>query len=96
MSLETEIYLRYPMIGERRKKKFRDQLDRTCPKVWDNRKSKRPISNQKDLVSMKNIRDKNHEYLISIDYTHCFSFNKPSGFSHLRLNNGDSNQLRDI
>jgi len=35
-------------------------------------KSKRPISNQKDLVSMKNVRDKNHEYLISMDYTHLF------------------------
>ena len=32
-------------------------------------KSKRPISNQKDLVSMKNVRDKNHEYLINMDYT---------------------------
>jgi hypothetical protein len=41
MSLETEIYLIYPMIGERRKKKFRDWLDRTCPKVWDNRKVKK-------------------------------------------------------
>jgi len=33
-------------------------------------KSKRPISNHKGLVSMKNVRDKNHEYLIGIDYTH--------------------------
>jgi hypothetical protein len=41
MSLETEIYLIYPMIGERRNKKFRDWLDRTCPKVWDNRKVKK-------------------------------------------------------
>lgn len=41
MSLETEIYLIYPMIGEGRKKKFRDWLDRTCPKVWDNRKVKK-------------------------------------------------------
>ena len=32
--------------------------------------SKRPISNHKGLVSMKNVRDKNHKYLISIDYTH--------------------------
>jgi hypothetical protein len=35
-------------------------------------KSKRPISNQKDLVSEKNVRDKNHENLISMDYTHLF------------------------
>ena len=72
MSLETEIYLIYPMIGERRKKKIRDWLDRTCPKVWDNRKIKKTNLNQKDLVSMKNVRDENHEYLISIDYTHLF------------------------
>ena len=69
MSLETEIYLIYPMIGERRNRKFRDWLDRTVLKSGITEKSKRPISNQKDLVSMKNIRDKNHEYLISIDYT---------------------------
>ena len=32
-------------------------------------KSKRPISNHKGLVSMKNVSDKNHEYLDNIDYT---------------------------
>ena len=72
MSLETEIYLIYPMIGERRKKKFRDWLDRTCPKVWDNRKVKKTNFKPQGFGFDKNVRDKNHEYLISIDYTHLF------------------------
>ena len=72
MSLETEIYLIYPMIGERRKKNFVTGWIVHVLKSGITEKSKRPISNQKDLVSMKNVRDKNHEYLISIDYTHLF------------------------
>lgn len=71
MSLETEIYLIYPMIGERRKKKFRDWLDRTCPKVWDNRKIKK-TNFKPEGFGFDDVRDKNHEYLISIDYTHLF------------------------